>query len=104
MAFSLSFFFLFIKLIQSVVQNEWKNYQSSPFSQYQLWLQEQQFLAAAQKYQQSLYDAQQLQLQQQQLQQEQQRFINNLPTEIAQAVTAKNLPPEWFQYRESTEK
>ncbi|CAI2182935.1 14997_t:CDS:2 [Funneliformis geosporum] len=70
-------------LIQSVVQNEWENYQSSPFSQYQLWLQEQQLLYAAQQYQQK-----------------QQEFINNLPTEIAQAVIAKNLPPEWFQYRE----
>jgi phage terminase large subunit GpA-like protein len=87
-------------LIQSVVQNEWENYQSSPYSQYQNWLQEQQFLAAAQQYQQNL---QQQQQQQQQIQQEQQEFINNLPAEIAQAVISKNLPPEWFQYRESTE-
>ncbi|RIA91727.1 hypothetical protein C1645_766892 [Glomus cerebriforme] len=93
------------KLIQSVVQKEWEHYQSSPYSQYQLWLQEQQFLAEAQR-QQNLYNAQQLQLQQQQQQQqlqEQQKFINNLPAEISQAVIAKNLPPEWFQYRESKE-
>jgi hypothetical protein len=43
------------------------------------------------------------QQQQQKIQQEQQEFINNLPAEIAQAVISKNLPPEWFQYRESTE-
>jgi len=103
------------KLIRSVVQNEWENYQSSPYSQYQLLPQEQQFFAATQEaqYQQNLHNAQQLQLQQlqlqqqqqqlQQLQQEQQEFINNLPVEIAQAVTVKNLPPEWYQYRESAE-
>lgn len=81
------------KLIQSVVKNEWENYQSSPYSQYQLWLQEQQILDTAQ--QQNIYNAQQ--------QQQQQEFINNLPAEIAQDVTAKNLPPKWFQYRESKE-
>jgi hypothetical protein len=89
-------FLSFLKLIQSVVQNEWENYQSSPYSQYQLWLQEQHNLAATQE-QQNLHGTQQLQ------QQEQQEFINNLPTEIAQDVTANNLPPKWFQYRESKE-
>jgi hypothetical protein len=93
-------FGLFQKLIQSVVQNEWENYQSSPYSQYQNWLREQQFLAAAQQYQQNLQLQQQ---QQQKIQQEQQEFINNLPAEIAQAVISKNLPPEWFQYRESAD-
>ncbi|CAB4413756.1 unnamed protein product [Rhizophagus irregularis] len=84
------------KLIQSVVQNEWEYYQSSPYSQYQLWLQEQQNLAAMQQ-QQNLYSTPQLQ------QHQQQEFINNLPTEIAQDVTANNLPSKWFQYRESKE-
>ncbi|CAB4413755.1 unnamed protein product [Rhizophagus irregularis] len=83
-------------LIQSVVQNEWEYYQSSPYSQYQLWLQEQQNLAAMQQ-QQNLYSTPQLQ------QHQQQEFINNLPTEIAQDVTANNLPSKWFQYRESKE-
>ncbi|CAB4398552.1 unnamed protein product [Rhizophagus irregularis] len=83
-------------LIQSVVQNEWEYYQSSPYSQYQLWLQEQQNLAAMQQ-QQNLYSTPQLQ------QHQQQEFINNLPTEIAQDVTVNNLPSKWFQYRESKE-
>jgi hypothetical protein len=89
-------FLFFLKLIQSVVQNEWEYYQSSPYSQYQLWLQEQQNLAAMQQ-QQNLYSTPQLQ------QHQQQEFINNLPTEIAQDVTANNLPSKWFQYRESKE-
>ncbi|CAG8672992.1 2797_t:CDS:2 [Gigaspora margarita] len=73
------------KLIQSIVQNEWQNYQASPTSPYQQLLQRQ--------------DTNNSDIQH--LQHQQQSFVNNLPSEIAETVTKQNLSPQWFQYRES---
>ncbi|CAG8475704.1 8703_t:CDS:2 [Ambispora gerdemannii] len=42
-------------------------------------------------------------LQKIQWQQQQQEFVNNLPAEIAKAVQTKNLPPEFYQFRERHE-
>ncbi|KAG9302027.1 hypothetical protein G9A89_021071 [Geosiphon pyriformis] len=92
-------------------QNQWAQHQMFPSPAYQQWVQQQQQqhlqhqqqeIASSNQSSQQTLEAQQLEWQHQ-IEQQQQAFLTNLPIEIANAVQSKNLPPEFYQFRERRE-